>query len=252
MPIRSNLDIFGDAAVVAHYDRSMELHQSELMLFDTYLKKGMEILDIGVGAGRTTPYLSKLSARYVGVDYSAAMIARCREKFPALVFFEMDASDMTTFPDSSFDAIVFSCNGIDCLPDDAARRHCFRECVRLLRTDGVFIFSSHNARYLVFPPVLYGVALPKKIWRLMYALFHTLRNCATRLRSRAFWRGAGFVVDPFSHGGLVIYVSTLRRIEAELSEVGLSIAQIVSGNYPYAYPTCATPWYYFASRKNRH
>jgi cyclopropane fatty-acyl-phospholipid synthase-like methyltransferase len=34
------------------------------------LWKDMEILDVGIGAGRTTPHLAVIAARYVGIDCS--------------------------------------------------------------------------------------------------------------------------------------------------------------------------------------
>jgi len=250
MATRSSVRVFSDPAVVSYYDQRRELHESERVLFETYLRRGMTILDMGVGAGRTTPYLSGLAGQYVGIDYSPAMITRCREKFPALSFLEMNASQMSTFPDASFDGIVFSCNGIDCLSCDAERQKCLRECARILRPGGVFIFSSHNARYLIFTPVLGGVTLTKKAWRVVYAFAHTLRNLPARLTSGAFWRGMGHVVDPLTHGGLVIYVSTPDEVVKEVRRVGLTVVRTVSANYPHAQPACATPWYYFACIKS--
>ena len=57
----SCLRVYNDPGIVAYYDRERDLHQSERLLFETYLRKGMAILDIGVGAGRTTPHLSALA-----------------------------------------------------------------------------------------------------------------------------------------------------------------------------------------------
>jgi cyclopropane fatty-acyl-phospholipid synthase-like methyltransferase len=81
-----NVEVFNDPTVVAYYDHEKAIHESERLLFETYLKEGMAILDIGVGAGRTTPYLSRIAARYVGVDYSEAMIAKCRATFQRCPF----------------------------------------------------------------------------------------------------------------------------------------------------------------------
>ena len=78
----SNLQAYRDPKVVSHYAALDYLTACERLLFDTYLKPGMAILDIGVGGGRTTPYLSQKAARYVGVDYSEEMVQSCRRKFP--------------------------------------------------------------------------------------------------------------------------------------------------------------------------
>ncbi len=244
-----NLDVFSDPTVVAYYDREPALHESERLLFRTYLKEGMAILDIGVGAGRTTPSLSKIASRYVGLDYSAAMVAKCRSKFPGLSFLEVDATDLSIFPDGSFDAAVFSFNGIDCLPDDEARARCLRECARVLGPGGVFIVSSHNARYLLFMPVLHGVGPFKKVWRLGYALARTLLSLLPRLASRTFWREAGYARDALSRGRPVIYMSTPDRFSAELRRSGFTVARIVGAPYPARRPTVAIPWHYYACVK---
>ncbi len=245
-----NLQMFNDPAVVAYYDRQNCLHESERHLFEMYLKEGMAILDLGVGAGRTTPYLSGIAARYVGLDYSDAMIAKCRSKFPTLSFVGGDASDMSVFPDGSFEAVVFSFNGIDYLPNDEARAKCLEECARVLRPGGVFILSSHNARYLFFAPLLNGARPLKKLWRLIYAVVQTVRNSPPRITSKAFWRGVGYLRDPLSGGGLITRVSTQERLTAELRRSRFTVARIVGAHYPQVRPTVAEPWYYYACVKD--
>ena len=85
----------------------------------------------------------------MGVDYSEAMIHVCRRKFPDLDFVHADASDLSAFEDASFDAIVFSYNGLDCVLPNEKRLRCLRECWRVLRPAGVFVFSSHNPRSIL-------------------------------------------------------------------------------------------------------
>src|SRR5260221_405642 len=115
----ANLQVYRDPEVVSHYAALSYLTPCEHLLFETYVKPGMKILDIGVGGGRTTAYLSDKASRYIGVDYSAEMIKTCRNKFPKLEFEVADASDLSGFADASFDAIVISFNGINCIvPED--------------------------------------------------------------------------------------------------------------------------------------
>ena len=138
--------------MVSHYASLEYLTACERHLFDTYLTPGMAILDMGVGGGRTTPYLSQKASRYVGMDYSEEMVRLCRDKFPQLEFLVADASDLSGFSDWSFDAIVFSFNGLDYLFPEDQRWKCLRECERVLRAGGVFIFSSHNPRSIFVRP----------------------------------------------------------------------------------------------------
>ena len=56
------------------------------------------------------------------------------------------------FADASFDAVVISFNGIDCVFPEERRWQCLRECGRVLRAGGVFIFSSHNPRSIFLRP----------------------------------------------------------------------------------------------------
>ena len=247
----SNLEVFNRPGVVDYYDVQRSLQESERLLFESYLAEGMAILDIGVGAGRTTPFLSKIAKTYIGIDYSDAMIARCRQKFPSLSFLRMDASNMRVFPDGSFDAVVFSFNGIDYLPTSDARRSCLEECSRVLRAGGVLILSSHNARYIFFAPSLEAVGAAKKAWRLIYSAVETVRNSAFRITSKAFWLGAGYTWDPLACGGLTTYVSTREGFAAELREAGFTVLRIVEGQYPRILPSVAVPWYYYACLKDQ-
>jgi ubiquinone/menaquinone biosynthesis C-methylase UbiE len=64
----------------------------------------------------------------------------------------LDASNMDTFPDAHFDAVVFSFNGIDTQHPKENRVKCVRECHRVLRNQGGFVFSEHNAKFLPFRP----------------------------------------------------------------------------------------------------
>src|SRR5262249_11469211 len=155
------------AEVVSYYEGQTELQACEKHLFENHLKPGMAILDIGVGGGRTTPHLSGISGRYVGVDYSKAMVETCRRRFPTLEFRNCDATDMRQFADSAFDAVVFSFNGIDSIRSGEGRARCLAEISRVLTPEGIFIFSSHNARALGIWPMLQGARGHQIPWRII-------------------------------------------------------------------------------------
>ncbi|MEO8654522.1 MAG: class I SAM-dependent methyltransferase [Ramlibacter sp.] len=101
------------------------------------------ILDIGVGAGRTTALLQAISNQYVGIDYTEQMVRACRARHPDARILQMDARDLTCFDDNQFALVVFSFNGIDAvdLPD---RHEVLRQVHRVLQPDGLFIVSAHN------------------------------------------------------------------------------------------------------------
>jgi SAM-dependent methyltransferase len=101
------------------------------------------ILDLGVGAGRTTPALLQISSNYTGIDYVPEMVAQCRNRFAGVRFEHADARSMQQFADRSFDLIVFACNGVS-MVDHAGRKAILNEVRRLLDVGGVFIFSTYN------------------------------------------------------------------------------------------------------------
>jgi SAM-dependent methyltransferase len=234
---------------VAHYSQDTDLHPPERLLFERYLRPGMAILDIGVGAGRSVPYLSAIGRPYIGVDYSAAMIEACRARFPGHEFLHADATDLGRFADASFDAVVFTLNGIDTIQEVGQRTRCLRECARVLREGGTFIYSVHYARFLCFPPRWRNAGLLKRGWRIVYAIVQSLRNIRHRLPSAAFWQGAGYVVDPLVYGQLRLYAATRARVVEELRHAGLEALDCVNGYYPERWPPFATPWYYYAARR---
>lgn len=121
------------------------LEPTIVMLFVRYreLIVGKDVLDLGVGAGRTTLYLSALTDRYVGVDYSPAMVAHCKNRFPSTRLETMDARDLSAFGDETFDFVLFSYAGLGAL-DHESRLAVLREVARVLRRGGVFVFSAHN------------------------------------------------------------------------------------------------------------
>jgi len=77
---------------------------------------GTRILDLGVGAGRTTHHFGPLASTYVGIDLSKPMVEACRKAFaslPGVAFHVADARDLRGFADESFDVVLFSFNGLD-------------------------------------------------------------------------------------------------------------------------------------------
>jgi ubiquinone/menaquinone biosynthesis C-methylase UbiE len=131
--------------IVQHYAELSALQPAEisvLKLLQPQLCR-MKMLDIGVGGGRTTQHFVEATAEYIGIDYSAEMIAVCQKRFPEATFQVCDVRDMSRFEDNSFDFILFSFNGIDYI-SHADRLKAFTEIQRVGKPGGYFCFSSHN------------------------------------------------------------------------------------------------------------
>lgn len=101
------------------------------------------ILDIGVGAGRTTALLRAVSDDYLGIDYTDEMVRACRARHPGVRIEPMDARDLGQLGDGRFALAMFSFNGIDAVHVEE-RHQVLREVHRVLRPGGLFIVSAHN------------------------------------------------------------------------------------------------------------
>jgi SAM-dependent methyltransferase len=105
-----------------------------------------DVLDIGVGAGRTARYLAPLARRYEAVDYSPVMVDHVKRTMPQISVRQADFRNLTAFADASFDFIFATDNVIDAL-SHYDRLRALDEAHRLLRPGGILAFSSHNLRY---------------------------------------------------------------------------------------------------------
>jgi SAM-dependent methyltransferase len=75
-----------------------------------------DMLDLGVGTGRTAHAFARRARSHVGVDYAPRMVERCRERIgesATVRFVEADARMPSMLDDESFDVVMFSFNGID-------------------------------------------------------------------------------------------------------------------------------------------
>lgn len=269
----ANLRVYSEPAVAAHYASLDYLSPCEQLLFEKFILRGTEVLDVGVGGGRTTPYLSRIASRYLGVDYSAEMVRSCQSKFPQLEFEVADAADLSFLDDDSFGAVVIAFNGLDYIIPDQRRRQCLQECFRLLRPGGILIFSSHNPRSVLVRPAwsqdrlrLFAERLAgKRRDRVRYLIpfltpvkaAHSAARAAgasagrifDRMRKPAFWRGEGYDVDPV-HGGLLTHYWTPRQAIAEVNTLGFELRACVGDDFPHTSATLITDWYYYVFSKS--
>jgi SAM-dependent methyltransferase len=246
----ANRVVFNAPGVVDHYANATSLTEVEQELFSSFIPGNSDILDLGVGGGRTTPFLSTVARSYVGVDYSEPMILRCRERFPELEFHVLDASDLSRFSDGSFDVVVFSFNGIDYIYPYAARLSCLKEVLRVLRPGGIFIFSGHNSRCISILPSLAGADVGRKVWRILRSAALTAVRVPALLFQSAFYSGSGYVNDPV-HGGLHTYVSTPELVEEELAASSFQLLKVVSDEPPRSAAPLLSRWFYYVARAEK-
>jgi SAM-dependent methyltransferase len=244
-----NLQVYSRPDVVDFYVQLEGLFPTEEYLFSKYIPVGSNVLDVGVGAGRTTPHLAARAKRYVGVDCSPPMIEQCRRRFPAFEFILANATDLSGIPDASFDAAVFSYNGIDYVPTDEARITCLRELRRVTRPSGSIILSSHHARGVAGFLDFEGANLVRVIWRLVRAGMILAEAVARRLAEPAFWRGSGYIQDTV-HGGLHTHFSTPASIARDASAAGLTVVEHRGHFYRKQIPSSLPVWIYYVLKRS--
>lgn len=167
----SNKDSWNSDYAVQTYVTADKLQKPEQTILNLLKSRlpAMRMLDVGVGAGRTTVHFAPLVKEYIGCDYAENMIKACAERFPeAKEAFRLgDVRSMPEYETGSFDLVLFSYNGIDYISHED-RLQSLREIRRVGKTGGYFVFSTHN---LLFLNKLYTIKRQKKIKDFIYQFY---------------------------------------------------------------------------------
>jgi ubiquinone/menaquinone biosynthesis C-methylase UbiE len=142
-----NRAVYESSSVYRQY-LSRKLTPSEvacLRKYDSHIAEH-DVLDIGVGAGRTTSYLAKRARCYEAIDFSAVMVRYMRKSMPEVRTRQADFRDLSVFDDGSFDFVFAPNNVIDALSHDG-RMQALNEAFRVLRPGAHLALSSHNLNY---------------------------------------------------------------------------------------------------------
>jgi SAM-dependent methyltransferase len=206
------------------------------------LVRGLPILDVGVGAGRTSWSLRLLSDSYVAIDAAPRMVELCRHNHPGVDVRLADVRDLTAWPEGSFGLTLFSNNGLDVL-DHAGRARALRELARVTQPGGYVVYPTHNlqgASYRDRPWQLHRTGEPlrrepgaavrqvARVVRHRDTYLATYRNYLRGRRHRE--RHADWAMGPLrAHGyQLVVHFVTVRGIAAEVAAAGLTLVALRS------------------------
>ncbi len=145
--------VWEESSIVELYNSEKTLHKPELIILNILkpMLPKMKMLDIGVGAGRTTIHFAPLASEYVAIDYSVNMINACKKKFcenKKWSFKVVNATNLQAFGNNEFDFVMFSFNGLDYILDHQNRLKAICEIWRVLKPHGYFYFTTHNLNYL--------------------------------------------------------------------------------------------------------
>ena len=143
-----NLQTCNLSGVVSDFGDRSSLYPAEAVLLEKYRLEieNADVLDIGVGGGRTTFHLLANCRSYRAVDYAPAMIEVCRRRFvvcPPETFAVGDVRDLATHADGAYRFVLLSGNSLDYIGHDDRLRALY-EVRRVLARDGLFLFSTHS------------------------------------------------------------------------------------------------------------
>ena len=108
------------------------------------------ILEVGCGSGYYSAVFETLlpgGIRYTGIDYSEAMIAHAREKYPGTAF---EVADATRLPhgDGAFDIVFNGVSLMHIIDYQAAIREAARVAARYCVLHSVPVFNEHRTTFL--------------------------------------------------------------------------------------------------------
>lgn len=178
------------------------------------LQPSARLLDYGCGYGRLAGELHQHGFTAVeGVDLSPALIARARQRWPAVRFSAIDTPPVLAYPDESYDAILLFAV-LTCVPTDSGQRGLLAELRRLLRPGALLYLSDlclqpderNRARYEAYAEK-YGV----------YGVFETGDGAVCRHHDPAWIRG---LLDGFDQmAQQQIPVQTMNGHSAQITQI---------------------------------
>ncbi|HET7121213.1 MAG TPA: class I SAM-dependent methyltransferase [Solirubrobacterales bacterium] len=249
---KSNIRVF-DEVTDAYVDLSLMPSEHRLLQLLGERLHEMEMLDLGVGTGRTGYTFAPLVRRYVGLDASPRMLERARALLgddENVELVEGNARDLTEVTEP-FDLVLFSFNGLDAL-DHEDRLRTLKEVHRVLRPGGYFLFSSHSLGAL--PLDTHMRRSPQLAGRRLYEIYAKGREVLYARRVRRVNRGLDInaarqrgwtIVPEVGHGFRIDdhYVDPQHQTE-QLRELGFEVEALYDEQgrtvtLPYQGPS---PW----------
>lgn len=146
------LSYFENRSVLDHYEeatRRVGLWTSEELVFkQSFPELSASLLELGCGVGRISFSLWMMGYDdLTATDVSKKMIRRAlsiqKERRSGIHFDQEDATKLS-FSSGLFDGIIFGFNGLMQIPHRENRQKALRECFRVLRPGGRFVFTSHD------------------------------------------------------------------------------------------------------------
>ncbi|MDQ3368286.1 MAG: class I SAM-dependent methyltransferase [Myxococcota bacterium] len=257
---RAPEQLFDQKAVVTTYAARRYITPAEVRVIAECwpLIRGGRVLDIGIGAGRTIPYLAPYAAHYVGIDFMPNMVNEARRQHPGRDLRHADARALP-FGDGELDFVLFSFNGLDSLaPVDRPR--VLSEVRRVLRPGGSFAYSSHNLASRTSTRSAFRPELPRLSRSPIRSAVQVARGAAAAVRGYRNYRlnaslervgdGISFIMDgAHDYSYVVCYVTQAHELQA-LAAAGFDVRLVIEPDGTVAPPeTRARDFYFIADRR---
>jgi ubiquinone/menaquinone biosynthesis C-methylase UbiE len=244
-------------SVVSSYI-NMRLQNPEVMILVKHRESIVDkhVLDIGCGSGRTTAILKNLSSGYIGLDYSLEMVESCRRRFENVRFIHGDVREMNEFKDEEFDYVMFSFNGLDSINHED-RLKGLREIRRVLKQDGLFVFSSHNRnhRYAISHPKMEISMTPCIQAGNLVKFFKSTRNRLRNKNHQVFHEQYAIINDvAHNYAMLTYYIDKVNQL-SQLDDVGFETIEMYDtlGNMlNLDSDDTDSAWIYYVAKKINH
>lgn len=132
------------------YSEKKGLLLPEKGIFRDYLSAPGRLLNLGCGTGDSSRPLSDFGHLVICVDDAPEDVEQARLSHPDIEF-RVGTPTELEFDDCSFDYVFYSNNKLDYLYPLTKRLEAFEEIHRVLKSNGVFVYSSHDRNSLFLP-----------------------------------------------------------------------------------------------------
>jgi len=221
------------------------LIKAEENIFSQYLSWEDEVLDVGCYVGRVSFEIAVRSV--IGIDIAEKAIKTAKKIGDEIKATNCDfiVASATHLPlrNYLFDKVLIPYNGIETVPKKENRIHVIEECYRVLKQNGLLIFSISNRLYI---PLLFNI-LKANIVRFMgklskratVSLIKKIKNLKIDIDIESVINSEMYsviAIPPNSKIAFPMHFYTKREIVNELKNIGFEFVKVypVGNQNPYS------------------